>query len=182
MEEHVRNFRDGIFSLRTRRFGTVAEIMIKKIHRFKDSKTLAHDLVDHSTSDRIEVKFSTVMKANDSVINETNVVDQIISASTEERALKDTEIGRYSFDCNIQQIKRVEFDVLYYGLFFAESVYIFSIRSEEIERAGIGYSDKQHRGNIGEGQFHINELNFNYHVENFLLKKITYEELYNLLV
>ena len=181
MNENVKNFRDGIFSLRTRRFGTVAEIMIKKIHKLKDSKTLAYDLVDHKTSDRIEVKFSTVMKANTSVINQKNVLEQVLQASTSERAIKDNDIGYYSFDCNIQQIKRSEFDVLYYGLFFSESIYIFSIRSENIENAGIGYSDKQHRGNVGEGQFHINESNFNYHIQNYLLKKLNYDELYNLL-
>ena len=43
MEGHVRNFRVGIFSLRTKKFGTVAEIMINKIHKFKDSNNLAQD-------------------------------------------------------------------------------------------------------------------------------------------
>jgi len=181
MEDHIRNFRDGIFALRTRRFGTVAEIMIKKIHSFKDSKTLAHDLYDHDTSDRIEVKFSTVMKENDSVISQDNVLEQIMSASTSGRALKDNEIDSYNFDCNIQQIKRHEFDVLYYGLFFAESIYMFSIKSSEIADANIGYSNFQHAGNEGEGQFHINQKNFKYHVENFLLKKISYEDLFEVL-
>lgn len=181
MNEEIKKFRNGIFSLRTRRFGTVAEIMIKKIHKFKDSTSLAHDLFDHEKSDRIEVKFSTVMKANKSIINEGNVVDQILHASTEERALKDNEIHLYPFDCNIQQIKRSEFEVLYYGLFFYDTIFIFSIKSEDIETANIGYSDKQHRGNVGEGQFHINQINFKYHIDNFLLKKLTYEELFNLL-
>ena len=31
-DEKVYEFRDGIFALRTRRFGTVAEIMIKKLY------------------------------------------------------------------------------------------------------------------------------------------------------
>lgn len=181
MEENIRKFRDGIFSLRTRRFGTVAELMIKKIHRFKDSKNLAHDLFDLDNSDRIEVKFSTVMKANESSINELNVVNQIMAASSDERALKDSEISLLTFDCNIQQIKRTEFEVLYYGLFFSDTVYIFRIKSDEIENANIGYSDKQHRGNVGEGQFHINQKNFKHHVDNFLLKKVTYEELFSLM-
>ena len=36
------------------------------------------------------------------------------------------------FDSNIQQVKPQEFDVLYYGLFFADRVVIFRIRSSEI--------------------------------------------------
>ena len=43
-----------------------------------------------------------------------------------------------------------------------------------------GYSDKQHRGNKGEGQFHINNDNIKYHRENNLERKLTYEELYEL--
>lgn len=42
-----------------------------------------------------------------------------------------------------------------------------------------GYSDKQHRGNVGEGQFHINNKNISEH-EKYLDKKVTYEELYEL--
>jgi hypothetical protein len=121
------------------------------------------------------------MKANEDTIAEDNVLEQILAANTSVRAVKDYEIKTYTFDSNIQQIKRNEFDVLYYGLFFANIIYIFNISSSEIENAKIGYSDKQHRGNVGEGQFHINEVNFDYHVKNFLLKKLTYEELYSLL-
>ena len=38
----------------------------------------------------------------------------------------------YDFDCNIQQVKRLEFDVLYYGLFFADRIAIFKMHSSEI--------------------------------------------------
>ena len=44
-----------------------------------------------------------------------------------------------------------------------------------------GYSDKQHRGNEGEGQFHLNESNIEYHRRNFLERVLTYVDLYNLL-
>lgn len=182
MEKNIKIFRDGIFSLKTRRFGTVAEIMIKKIHKFKNSNSLAHDLYDHEKSDRIEVKFSTVLKSNKNKITEENIVDQIMFNDIYERRLKDTEIDLFKFDCNIQQIKRNEFEVLYYGLFFEESIYIFTIKSGEIASANIGYSDNQHRGNKGEGQFHINQKNFKYHIDNFLLRKLNYEQLYNLLI
>lgn len=37
----IQQFKNGIFDLRTRRFGTVAEIMIKKLYGMDDSGTLA---------------------------------------------------------------------------------------------------------------------------------------------
>ena len=43
-----------------------------------------------------------------------------------------------------------------------------------------GYSNKQHRGNEGEGQFHLNQDNLTFHREKYLQKTMTYEELYEL--
>lgn len=43
------------------------------------------------------------------------------------------------------------------------------------------YSDKQHRGNEGEGQFHLNESDIEYNRNHFLERVLTYAELYNLL-
>ena len=37
---NISEFRDGIFALRTRRCGNIAEIMIKKIYQLEDSHTL----------------------------------------------------------------------------------------------------------------------------------------------
>ena len=86
----------------------------------------------------------------------------------------------YDFDCNIQQVKRLEFDVLYYGLFFADRIAIFKMHSSEILSC-FGYSDKQHKGNEGEGQFHLNRSSIDYHMQNNFVQWLTYEELYNLL-
>lgn len=178
--EVVEEFRDGIFALRTRRFGTVAEIMIKRLYNLDESGTLAFDKRDRYSKARIEVKFSTVMKENDDKIRETNVIDQCKKANVSNRAMKSSEVGKYSFDCNIQQVKRKEFDVLYYGLFFADAIEIYKMSSNEILECP-GYSDKQHRGNEGEGQFHLNESNIGYHREKFLDRVLTYAELYTLL-
>lgn len=178
--EIVEEFRDGIFALRTRRFGTVAEIMIKRLYNLDESGTLAFDKRDRYSKERIEVKFSTVMKENDDKIRETNVIDQCKKANVSNRAMKSSEVGKYSFDCNIQQVKRKEFDVLYYGLFFADAIEIYKMSSNEILECP-GYSDKQHRGNEGEGQFHLNESNIGYHREKFLDRVLTYAELYMLL-
>lgn len=177
---NISEFRDGIFALRTRRFGSIAEIMVKKLYGLEDSHTLEYDKFDKIQDKRIEIKFSTVMKSNDERINEDNVIDQCFKANLANRAMKYSDIGVYPFDCNIQQVKCVEFDVLYYGLFFADKIIIFKMSSDEVLHCQ-GYSNKQHRNNEGEGQFHINNDNISYHMENFYLAEMTYEELYKLL-
>lgn len=176
----VEEFRDGVFALRTRRFGTVAEIMIKKLYDLDESDSLAYDKKDKISSSRIEVKFSTVMKENDDKIREDNVIEQCKKANLANRAMRSADVGTYNFDCNIQQVKRKEFDVLYYGLFFADKIEIYKMTSDEILDCP-GYSDKQHRGNEGEGQFHLNESNIEYHRKKYLERVLTYKELYRLL-
>ena len=78
---NISGFRDGIFALRTRRFGSIAEIMVKKLYGLEDSHTLEYDKFDRIQDKRIEIKFSTVMKSNDERINEDNVVDQCFKAN-----------------------------------------------------------------------------------------------------
>ena len=180
MNSEIREFRDGIFALRTRRFGTVAELMIEALYNFTQSHNQFHDRYDEVGHQRIEIKFSTVMKENEARINRSNSIDQCKKANVANRALNSTDMYRYDFDCNIQQVKRLEFDVLYYGLFFADRIAIFKMHSDEILSC-YGYSDKQHKGNEGEGQFHLNRSSIAYHMENHFVQWLTYEELYNLL-
>lgn len=175
----VLEFRDGIFALRTRRFGTVAEIMIKKLYNFEESGSLAFDKKNIKTNERIEVKFSTVMKKNDDNIRDDNVINQCKKANLANRAMSSSEVENFDFDCNIQQVKRKEFDVLYYGLFFADIIEIYKMYSEDILSCP-GYSDKQHRGNEGEGQFHLNQDTISYHRKEHQVLTISYQELYDL--
>lgn len=179
MNDEIKEFRDGIFALRTRRFGTIAELMIEAICNLTKPHNQFHDRFDEQHHLRIEIKFSTVMKANEEVINQSNIIEQCKKANLGNRALNYTERNTYDFDCNIQQIKPLEFDILYYGLFFADRIVIFKINSSEVQNYP-GYSDKQHKGNKGEGQFHLNRNNFNYHKKNNFVKWLTYEELYDL--
>lgn len=179
MDREIQEFRDGIFALRTRRFGTVAEIMIKRLYNLDDSGSLAYDKHARDTDEKVEVKFSTVMKENETRIREDNVIEQCKKANLANRALSSKKTKKHKFDCNIQQVKRKEFDVLYYGLFFADQVEIYRMNSEEVSRCP-GYSDKQHRGNKGEGQFHINQDNIEYHRKYYLEQTISYEQLYEI--
>ncbi len=174
-------FREGLFALNTRRFGTVAEIMIKKLYQFQWSGTRTYDLYDCSNSFRIEVKFSRAAKEHPEKIKEENVIDQCLSdAYLENRFLNADEVSLFSFDSNIQQIKCRNFDYLFYGLFFRDCVEIYAIHSADIY--GIpGYSDRQHAGNVGEGQFHLNNNSIDFHRNNYFERTLTYYELFELL-
>lgn len=85
-----------------------------------------------------------------------------------------------SYNCNIQQIKRDLFDDLMYMVFSHDKVQVFVIKSGDIESAGIGYSNKQHRNNEGEGQFHIHAGNYSLHID-MLVGELDYSECYDLL-
>lgn len=180
MNNQIDKFKKGIFSLFTRRFGTVAEYMIEALCNFKISQNQFHDRYDDINSKRIEIKFSRVMKSNDEKIKKANIVEQILySGDFEKRYLSSEEVSEYPFDCNIQQIKAKEFDILYYGLFFSDKIAIFKMTNEEVIACN-GYSDKQHKGNTGEGQFHIKNDNYKQHLKNNLVQWLSYDELIDL--
>ncbi|MGH7965042.1 MAG: hypothetical protein ACRERD_25065 [Candidatus Binatia bacterium] len=178
--------RNGIFALRTRRFGSVAECMIKRLLKCSQAKSLFHDLYDDARQHRIEVKFSVVQKKAERTVTEETVLRCIEEATAEERMVAFADWRQHGFDCNIQQIKRAEFDVLCYGLFFSDCIQIFRLESSEIKENQNGghiyYSDFQHKGNVGEGQFHINPRTLQTHLDYYFYKTVTYDQLYELLV
>ena len=183
MEEKYEKLRDGIYALRTRRTGKVAEIMIKKMLGLEKPDSIFYDLLDTENNKKVEVKFSIAMRANAKKITEENVIEEIMKALKEKRFLKYEEAFNCAFDCNIQQIKTKEFDILYYGIFFSDKIIIFKMTKKEFEenKSKIGYSDKQHKGNKGEGQFHIKKKSLKFHVDNYFLKELSYEDFYNIL-
>ena len=81
---------------------------------------------------KVEVKFSTVLRKCNSVINSENVIKEIIASKLENRILTFENAKKANFDCNIQQVKPSEFDVLYYGCFFDDKIMICKINSSEI--------------------------------------------------
>lgn len=180
MNQEIEKFRDGIFALNTRRFGKVAELMIQKIFNLRDSDNLAYDLKTPE-GEKIEVKFSTVLKKCDSNINTKNLISSVIASNLDNRMLSFEQAKKLSFDCNIQQVKTKEFKYLYYGCFFDDKIMICKIKASEIALdPKILYSDHQHRGNVGEGQFHINNTTLDNHLRKYLVRWMTYEELYSI--
>lgn len=193
-QSDLTNFKNGIFALNTRRFGFIAEIMIKQIFGCVFSKDKPSDASKTKVGENkknfdlyseefgnIEVKFSRVLES-EPVISELSAFDVILnSKSNIDRILKSS--NEKNFDCNIQQVKPKFFHTLFYGLFFEDKIKIYSISDvkylQKITDPKFSGSDKQHSGNNGEGQFHIKQSNIEIHNE-FFNKEYSYEDLFDL--
>ena len=101
-----------------------------------------------------------------------------LNANMENRAVSIEDAKNTTYDCNIQQLKPSEFDILYYGLFFRDKIVIFRANTDVVPQMP-GYSIQHNGGH--EYQFHIKKSNYEFHYQNYKYKKITYQELYDLL-
>ena len=102
----------------------------------------------------------------------------IINNINKNRLLKTNQVRTEKFDCNIQQVKTKLFDELYYLLFFYDRIEIFLIKSKQIKKdKKLKYSDKQHKGNIGEGQFHVNQDTYAHHKKKYFVEVLTYAQI-----
>jgi len=165
------NLKDAIFKLGYKRFGTVAEILVKKLFNAEVSPDNTYDLIIDEK--KVECKFSRAQKKDTVKVTEDTILEAIFQDANRDIDYDTCEF--YSWDCNFQQIKKDLFDVLYYGIFFSDCLVIYSIKSEDINEE-VNYSNKQHRGNVGEGQFHINARSIGLHEKN-LVQILSYEEI-----
>ncbi|MBC6444698.1 MAG: hypothetical protein GDA50_04590 [Alphaproteobacteria bacterium GM202ARS2] len=172
------DLRDGILSLNTRQFGTVIELMVQLLKDYKNSENLEFDLYDPHTNEKIEVKSSRAYKKQTLKLSLDTLYEIIINNSNRKRLLKQKQALESDFNCNIQQVKIAYFDKLYYVLLFYDVIEIFMIYAKDIKKdTMIGYSDKQHRGNYGEGQFHITQKNYQHHKDNYFIQSMTYADI-----
>jgi hypothetical protein len=174
--------RDAIFSLHTRKFGGVVEKLVETIleefgFTVEKSKDLSYDRKINNLND--EIKGSRVLGKSVLNLENNNIIESLLQHETDRFVNVEDKLG-IEWDCNIQQIKTKLFNTLWYVLFFGDCVAVFKISANEILKdKNISYSNKQHRGNEGEGQFHVTNKNIKYHLDNYLVKKITYNEVYN---
>lgn len=175
----VKTFRDNLFQMNTRRFGTVAEMIVKNLTDTKFSDNIHYDLKSILKT-RVEVKFSRVERKHIKTLDDSNVLSVIEHEGLLVRIFPFGEWDRHEFDCNIQQIKKPEFDVLVYGLMFADRVMIFIATPDEINE-NMNYSNRQHKGNVGEGQFHITPKTLQYHIDNHHFATLSYADLIKIL-
>lgn len=168
--------KEAIFRLSYKRFGTVAEKIMKVLLNAEDAPDNSYDLI--LDGKRVECKFARAQKENKIKVTDENLLDAIYHDIN--RDIEYDTCEHHKWDCNFQQIKKPLFDILYYGIFFSDYVVIYKIASDDINE-NIKYSNKQHRGNEGEGQFHVNETTIGLH-EKYLFNILDYEELQECLV
>jgi hypothetical protein len=182
MKNKELKLRGAIFSLHTRKFGNVVEKLVETIliefgFIVKKPEDLSYDRKINNLND--EIKGSRVLGKSVLNLEHGNIIESLFSHETNRFVNLDNSVNT-EWDCNIQQIKLNLFKNLWYVLFFGDCVTVFKIGNDDIVNdRNISYSNKQHRGNEGEGQFHINDKNIQYHLNNYLVKTITYNEVYN---
>ena len=176
------DLRDTIFSLHTRKFGGVVEKLVERIlvefgFVVDKAKDNSYDIEINSKSD--EIKGSRVLIKSKLNLEVDNIVEELINHKYI-RYVSLEDSSNYEWGCNIQQIKTKLFENLWYVLFFGDCVAVFKIPNNKIiEDKEVLYSNKQHRGNIDEGQFHVTNKNIKHHLSNYLIKTITYDEVLN---
>ena len=169
----------SLCSLPTRRFGEFVEIVTGKLNNLQKSKDTSYDR--ELKNKKIEIKGSRVFNNKNENLTEKNILE-VLSKDNTSTLVKDEDKKENIWNCNIQQIKVDYFDELHYSLFFEDRIYFFQITGDKIKSdKAIKYSNKQHRGNEGEGQFHIDSKNIDYHLLNYFYKSMNYKELGELL-
>jgi len=152
--------------------------MTKIIKGLEKSDDLSYD--KKLGNKKAEVKVSRAFTKAEPITEEN--ICEVLMQDNSVRLIEDKNKFQEKWDCNIQQVKPNCFDILWYGIFLKDAIYIFEVPSESITKdSNIQYSDKQHRGNIGEGQFHLKNSNIQYHINKYLYTKIDYNKLWKLL-
>lgn len=176
LSPEAKAFRDGLFSLETRRFGAIGELIVSTLYDMSPSHTLEYDLMDGEN--RIECKFCRVFKKHPKAIRKDNLINEVLNARTEQRLIsyydKDAE-----WIVNFAQIKPRCFDKLYFGVFFSDGILVFNMTSEQVKELK-KYSDKQHRGNKGEGQFGMSNRDLDEFYGKYHGTLYSYEVIYHL--
>lgn len=172
--------KEAVFRLNTRRFGALTELFIKRLKSFDRSPSIFYDLHDGVQGHRVEVKFSTVLSKWSTPLREDTLEAVLREAVSGDRAVVYPNWPNSSFDCNIQQVKPAEFETLFYGLFFDDRILVFKCTTADIAQMP-GWSGKQHKGNVGEGQFHLTQRNLQHHLDNYLLQHLSYQQFSNIL-
>lgn len=176
MEQEIEDFKSGLIELDPIHFGKIGEFLCRKLFNMCNANVNNYDGVLDNL--RIECKFSRAIKKRTEKMTMDNVIEYCLGSTGENKLVESTSTNE-KYDCNIQQVKPTEFDQLYYGIIFKDKIQIFKVTSEQVVTIP-GYSDKQHRGNIGEGQFHITNGNIDYHRNNYFVRELSFEDLYTL--
>lgn len=179
MDKKIKNFRNGLLSLNTRRFGSVSEAIVRDFMQMKNSGNMKYNLYDPVEDCRVEVASSRAMKKNDMSALDS-IISECFDSDIKKRMVKYNNRYEADYICCFQQLKRKEFDTLYYIVYFKDTAVLFKTTSNKIGK-NIGFNDKQHRGAKGEGQFRISKDTIRKHENSNFVCTISYDHIYHIL-
>lgn len=176
-ENDTTNFKNGIVSLSNKHFGQFNEFMLKRLFGLRYSDSIYYDLLDGQQ--RIEVKFSRAYDKQTAVFNEETAYSFIQNQRGKSLIFLHDALNNSNFLCNFQHVKETEFDLLFYGIYFADRVLVFLLTKEDLNDPNLCFG-RQSLGNSVERQFRIDSKSLPYHLENYLLLTLSYPDLHSL--
>lgn len=183
IQELPTKIRDGLFLAPSRSYGEqYVEPFIRKKYGFTKADNGDYDAID-SHGNKFEIKCCKVLSKNLEVDRREPLIKRIIAENYNVMTnrlipFKDCEITEYL--ANVQNVKRDHFDYLIYVLLFEDCLKIFKVEKSKINIHTIpNWSDKHGRYDaLGKsGQFPVTKNNIKYHLDNYLVATVTYDEM-----
>ena len=169
----VDKIKNNVLNLSLVAFGDVlCEILINRVvPGYQPDKTEGGVKRPHDgwlKEERVEIKFCRAMDSK--VITEDNAHEILTDGNV--ISFKDSK-NPGAMCCFFNDLKVNHFDILFYGIFFNDNIYIFKANIEDIIKDDefnlVGHRDRQ--------QFGIrSKKKLNYHIENYLYQKISWNE------
>jgi hypothetical protein len=178
LSETVRN---SIFLASSRTYSeTYMEPLLRRKYNLTKSVDNSHDAINQF-KEHGELKSSKTLRKVYPKRKEKSLLNQIISIqeTTEtNRMIPFADCKTADYLSNIQNIKRDDFEYMYYVLLFEDCAKIFFIKSEDVEKVP-NWSPKHGRyDELGKsGQFPIDKSNIQYHLNNHLIDTMTWIEI-----
>lgn len=173
----VDNIKKNLLKLSPTDFAFVVESAVKKYFELqgldiKSPEDKSYDALIDSFKEEIKGTRSTYSVTTK--IKDGGNIYETIKNFQKGDYVKDEDLLTANWLCNIQQIKDSCFVFMSYMVFAEDSVYLFRISSEQLSKEkNLGLTN-QHRDGV-ETQFKLKKHNFKYHLDNYLVKKMSWE-------
>lgn len=145
---------------------------MKSLFNFQDSGHRHFDLKDGDK--RIEVKFSRA-KRKGAIQATDSPLDLIMRPRHDDLVYLHEALDGEPFACNLQHIKPSEFDLLFFGIYFADRVLVFLLTKDDLQDPNLCFG-RQSLGNVLEGQFRVDNRNLAYHMDNYHLLTLSFSD------
>jgi hypothetical protein len=142
-----------LYNFAGKTFGAWAESYVLSLSSSFIKPTKKHDANYKNEYDMVIINDNHIIKVE---VKASRVTDLDGREELVERAL--SKHDSKSFDMNFQQLKVRCADVFVFLIVWTDKIEMLVLNKDEISNSRF-YSDKQHRGNVGEGQLHINQRN-----------------------